>query len=77
MFHVQGAAKHSCCMLAVLCSTNSNNEDDDNVQQTPLRFPFPDITSSGRLEVYLFIIHMLHVFAFFCFFKSTFFFFLY
>ncbi|XP_076925243.1 AT-rich interactive domain-containing protein 4-like [Bidens hawaiensis] len=50
MFHAQGPAKHSCCMLAVLSQTNNNNKDDDD-DATALRFPFPDITSSGRLEV--------------------------
>ncbi|KAI3786229.1 hypothetical protein L1987_45364 [Smallanthus sonchifolius] len=45
MFHAQGTAKNTCCMLAVLCGRNSN------VEETVLRFPFPEITSSGRLEV--------------------------
>lgn len=52
MFHAQGTAKHTCCMLAVLCgrnsNSNSNNKEDD---YDVLRFPFPEITSSGRLEV--------------------------
>ncbi|XP_024971327.1 AT-rich interactive domain-containing protein 4 [Cynara cardunculus var. scolymus] len=51
MFHAQGTTKHTCCMLAVLCGRNSNNKDDYDVQGTGLRFPFPEITSSGRLEV--------------------------
>lgn len=51
MFHAQGTAKHTCCMLAVLSGRNSNENDDYDVQRTRLRFPFPEITSSGRLEV--------------------------
>ncbi|XP_071710352.1 AT-rich interactive domain-containing protein 4 [Rutidosis leptorrhynchoides] len=48
MFHAQGTAKHTCCMLAVLCAKNTNNKDEFDVQG---RFPFPEIASSGRLEV--------------------------
>lgn len=54
MFHAQGPAKHSCCMLAVLSQTNNNKNDDDDA--TALRFPFPDITSSGRLEVLIYML---------------------
>lgn len=39
----QATPKHTCCMLAVLCSPPAGFKDD--------RFPFPDIASSGRLEV--------------------------
>ncbi|KAI3759807.1 hypothetical protein L6452_07877 [Arctium lappa] len=38
-------------MLAVLCGRNFNNNDDYDVESTGFRFPFPEITSSGRLEV--------------------------
>ncbi|MFS7974657.1 putative chromatin regulator PHD family [Helianthus anomalus] len=44
MFLAQGTAKHTCCMLAVLCRTNNKDVPQEG-------FPFPDITSSGRLEV--------------------------
>ncbi|XP_076926792.1 AT-rich interactive domain-containing protein 4-like [Bidens hawaiensis] len=51
MFHAQGPAKHACCMVAVLSQTNPNNHNNKDDDATGLRFPFPDITSSGRLEV--------------------------
>nr|XP_043617569.1 AT-rich interactive domain-containing protein 4 [Erigeron canadensis] len=52
MFHAQGtSSKYPCCMLAVLCSRNSNNKDNDNDDVLEPTFPFPDIVSSGRLEV--------------------------
>lgn len=51
MFPAQGTAKHTCCMLAVLCGKTPNNKDNYDVHGTGLGFPFPEITSSGRLEV--------------------------
>ncbi|KAL4584467.1 hypothetical protein LXL04_009069 [Taraxacum kok-saghyz] len=51
MIHAQGTAKHTCCMLAVLSGRNSNNNNDFDVHRTGFKFPFPEITSSGRLEV--------------------------
>ncbi|KAI3684122.1 hypothetical protein L6452_33341 [Arctium lappa] len=44
--HVQRTAKHTCCMLSVLCGRNSIN-----FQGNGLRYPFPGISSSGLLEV--------------------------
>ncbi|KAK3013038.1 hypothetical protein RJ639_008239 [Escallonia herrerae] len=43
MFHLQGASKHTCGLLAVTCG----RQREDIVP----RFPFPQIVSSGRLEV--------------------------
>lgn len=44
-FHVQGASRHYCTLLAVMCGTQSSLSRED------LKYPFPEITSSGRLEV--------------------------
>ncbi|XP_035842112.1 uncharacterized protein LOC118488834 [Helianthus annuus] len=43
VFHAQGTANHTCCMLAVLCRTINRD-----VRQG---FPVLDITSSGHLEM--------------------------
>ncbi|XP_057981938.1 AT-rich interactive domain-containing protein 4 isoform X2 [Malania oleifera] len=48
MFHSQGASKHSCSLLAVTCGKTSQKQDVSEDQQG---YPFPDMVSSGRLEV--------------------------
>ncbi|KAA8541586.1 hypothetical protein F0562_022738 [Nyssa sinensis] len=51
MFHTQGASKHTCSLLAVLCGRNSGSKREQVVPQDRPRYPFPEIVSSGRLEV--------------------------
>ena len=45
--NAQGASKHNCSLLAVLC--------EDKLREGPteerLKYPFPELVSSGRLEV--------------------------
>ncbi|GFZ04347.1 ARID/BRIGHT DNA-binding domain-containing protein [Actinidia rufa] len=50
MFNVQGASKHACGVLAVLCGKTLEDRQKQNAADS-LRYPFPDIVSSGRLEV--------------------------
>ncbi|PIN06713.1 hypothetical protein CDL12_20725 [Handroanthus impetiginosus] len=47
MFHTQGALKNTCNLLAV----TSENKQKQDVSEGNKRFPFPEILSSGRLEV--------------------------
>ncbi|KAK6118737.1 hypothetical protein DH2020_047542 [Rehmannia glutinosa] len=51
MFHTQGALKNTCHLLAVLCNQTAENKQNRNVLEEKRRFPFPEIVSSGRLEV--------------------------
>ncbi|XP_047962528.1 AT-rich interactive domain-containing protein 4-like [Salvia hispanica] len=51
MFHTQGALKHTCNLLAVLCSEAAESTRNQDVSEERRRFPFPEIASSGRLEV--------------------------
>lgn len=46
MFHVQAASRNHCALLAVVCGKIPVSEDQ---QQHP--YPFPELVSSGRLEV--------------------------
>lgn len=51
MFHIQGASKHTCGLLAVLCGRTYKFKQKEDISDTASRFPFPEIVSSGRLEV--------------------------
>ncbi|KAH6821847.1 ARID/BRIGHT DNA-binding domain-containing protein [Perilla frutescens var. hirtella] len=51
MFHTQGALKHTCNLLAVLCTEPAESKRNQDVSEEKRRFPFPEIVSSGRLEV--------------------------
>ncbi|GER53617.1 ARID/BRIGHT DNA-binding domain-containing protein [Striga asiatica] len=51
MFHTQGAFKNTCHLLAVLSSRSAENKPNQNVSEEKRKFPFPEIVSSGRLEV--------------------------
>uniref|UniRef100_A0A1D1XLZ3 AT-rich interactive domain-containing protein 4 n=1 Tax=Anthurium amnicola TaxID=1678845 RepID=A0A1D1XLZ3_9ARAE len=50
MFHAQGLSKQSCTLLAVLCGKFADKRRED-VKHRPT-YPFPELTSAGRLEVY-------------------------
>ncbi|KAK1263395.1 AT-rich interactive domain-containing protein 4 [Acorus gramineus] len=50
MFHMQGLSKQTCSLLAVLCGRADYKHNDTHVEgQQP--YPFPELVSSGRLEV--------------------------
>ncbi|KAL9267179.1 AT-rich interactive domain-containing protein [Drosera capensis] len=49
MFQSQGASKQSCSILAVVCSASKWGHEDEDGHR--LRYPFPELSSSGRLEV--------------------------
>ncbi|KAI5679503.1 hypothetical protein M9H77_00730 [Catharanthus roseus] len=51
MSHIQVASKYTCSLLAVFCGRNAENEQIKNVLDEKSRYPFPDLVSSGRLEV--------------------------
>ncbi|KAG4144458.1 hypothetical protein ERO13_D05G038100v2 [Gossypium hirsutum] len=56
MFNAQGSSRNHCSLLAVLCSSKvSGNKLRQPVSDHKPRYPFPDIVSSGRLEVQLLI----------------------
>lgn len=54
MSHIQVASKYTCSLLAVFCGRNAENEQIKNVLDETSRYPFPDLVSSGRLEVKLY-----------------------
>uniref|UniRef100_A0A5B6Z6T6 ARID domain-containing protein n=2 Tax=Davidia involucrata TaxID=16924 RepID=A0A5B6Z6T6_DAVIN len=51
MCHTQGASEHTCGLLAVVCRRTSENKQKQDVPEDRRRYPFPEIVSSGRLEV--------------------------
>ncbi|XP_027122581.1 AT-rich interactive domain-containing protein 4-like [Coffea arabica] len=51
MFHVPGAPKYTCNLLAVLCGRTTDNEQKQEATIQKTKYPFPDLLSSGRLEV--------------------------
>ncbi|KAG4144457.1 hypothetical protein ERO13_D05G038100v2 [Gossypium hirsutum] len=52
MFNAQGSSRNHCSLLAVLCSSKvSGNKLRQPVSDHKPRYPFPDIVSSGRLEL--------------------------
>ncbi|KAJ7963354.1 AT-rich interactive domain-containing protein 4-like [Quillaja saponaria] len=50
MFHSQGASKQTCSLLAVTCDRSFDHELNEAPHDQP-RYPFPELVSSGRLEV--------------------------
>lgn len=51
MNNVQGASKYSCSLLAVLCGNVQDHKQKQEAIQDERRYPFPELSSSGRLEV--------------------------
>ncbi|KAL3632855.1 AT-rich interactive domain-containing protein 4 [Castilleja foliolosa] len=51
MFNTQGPLKNICHLLAVECSGQSEKKQNQNVLNKKKKFPFPEIVSSGHLEV--------------------------
>ena len=53
MFSAQGSSRNHCSLLAVLCGGKvSDNKKKQPVSDDKLKYPFPELASSGRLEVY-------------------------
>ncbi|KAG2722509.1 hypothetical protein I3843_02G114400 [Carya illinoinensis] len=51
MVHPQGASKHPCSLLAVTCGKISEDKLKKDAAEDEPRYPFPELASSGRLEV--------------------------
>lgn len=51
MFHNQGASRQSCSLLAVVCGKAAEYDQKSDVKDGTPRYCFPEIVSSGRLEV--------------------------
>ncbi|PON78291.1 ARID DNA-binding domain containing protein [Trema orientale] len=52
MFHSQGASKQTCSLLAVTCGGNvSESKRVKDEVENRSTYPFPELVSSGRLEV--------------------------
>ncbi|CAH9098850.1 unnamed protein product [Cuscuta epithymum] len=51
MYSVLGTPKHSCSLLAVVFGRGSENTHIQDVVDNRPRYPFPEIASSGHLEV--------------------------
>ncbi|XP_010426242.1 PREDICTED: AT-rich interactive domain-containing protein 4-like [Camelina sativa] len=52
MFHGQGFSRNRCNVVAVVSGENNNNQID-GAPPPPLqpKYPFPDLSSSGRLKI--------------------------
>lgn len=53
MFNSQGASKQACTLLAVSCGKISESKHKKDVLEDQPIYPFPELISSGRLEVKL------------------------
>ncbi|KAK4774627.1 hypothetical protein SAY86_009562 [Trapa natans] len=51
MFSAQGSYRNHCSLLAVTCGRVSNGTPSPDVSEVQLRYPFPELASSGRLEI--------------------------
>ncbi|OVA13018.1 ARID/BRIGHT DNA-binding domain [Macleaya cordata] len=51
MSHIQGASKNTCALLAVFCGRNPVYKKREDFSEDGSRYPFPELVSSGRLEV--------------------------
>lgn len=51
MFHSQGPSKHTCSLLAVTCGKVSESKRKKDVPENRPQFSFPELISSGRLEI--------------------------
>lgn len=51
MFNSQGASKQACTLLAVTCGKISESKHKKDVLEDQPIYPFPELISSGRLEV--------------------------
>lgn len=53
MFSAQGSYRNHCSLLAVTCGKVSDETLNQAVSEVQLSYPFPELASSGRLEVTL------------------------
>ncbi|XP_021894369.1 AT-rich interactive domain-containing protein 4 [Carica papaya] len=51
MFHAQASSRNHCTLLAVLCGNSPDIEVKKGVPDDQPIYPFPELASSGRLEV--------------------------
>ncbi|XP_054780901.1 AT-rich interactive domain-containing protein 4-like isoform X2 [Prosopis cineraria] len=51
MFHPGGIPKQTCSLLAVTCGKSVEHEFEKKPTKNQLKYPFPELTSSGRLEI--------------------------
>ncbi|CAN1136146.1 AT-rich interactive domain-containing protein 4 [Linum perenne] len=54
MFHAQGSSRNHCSLLAVLCGSRSDYKRNHSLSSSDdyaPRYPIPQLSSSGRLEV--------------------------
>ncbi|XP_023524673.1 AT-rich interactive domain-containing protein 4-like isoform X1 [Cucurbita pepo subsp. pepo] len=51
MLHSIGAARQTCSLLAVTCGRLPKVKCEEDVAEHNLKYPFPELASSGRLEV--------------------------
>ncbi|OWM74344.1 hypothetical protein CDL15_Pgr013248 [Punica granatum] len=53
MFCAQGSYRNHCSLLAVICGKISDEKQKQTVSEAQPSYPFPELVSSGRLEVTL------------------------
>lgn len=51
MSQIQGAPKYCCSFLAVFSGRRTIEDEQSKDIDSKIRYPFPDLVSSGRLEV--------------------------
>ena len=63
MLHSVIAARQTCSLLAVTCGSVLKAKCEEDVNEDKLKYPFPGLVSSGRLEVLICI--SFHLYAIF------------
>lgn len=53
MYHIQGTSKQHCSLLAVLCGNFHERPKGEEIPRSS--YPIPELVSSGRLEVSVFL----------------------
>ncbi|KAL5783589.1 hypothetical protein ACOSP7_008618 [Xanthoceras sorbifolium] len=51
MFHAQGSSRNHCSLLAVFCGKFTDDKQKEASSDDNPKYSFPELTSSGRLEV--------------------------
>lgn len=61
VFHSQVPARYTCRLLAIPCGSVPEDKCKNENPEDQLRYPFPQLTSSGRLEVRSFFFYLIIV----------------
>lgn len=64
VFHSQVPARYTCRLLAIPCGSVPEDKCKKDNPEDQQRYPFPQLNSSGRLEVRIFCFSMINVYLY-------------